>query len=272
MAAQPEGGGSSPFRDLKPSTSITVARSPALLIGKGWSALPEDQPGNSDTTPKPFVTRTLHRFGQDQAEIFAAPFRRSNIKWDVLFAASEGALIPFDEQIERGLPTTHLNLSHNIGNAMIASMGVASAAVWLTGIKTGNAHARETGNLEIEALANTFTVYTLMQLIAGRQRPDEGTGEGSFLRNHSVNTSYPGGHVMFTFAMATVIAHEYPKRWVQILSYGAATTIGAARFTGRNHFASDVFAGGILGYFIGTHIFHSRCKVGLSSACSRGEP
>jgi len=74
---------------------------------------------------------------------------------------------------------------------------------------------------------------------------------------------------MFTWAMASVIAHEYPKRWVKIVTYGAAFSVSATRFTGRNHFPSDIFVGSVLGYLIGTHIFHARCNEDFSEACHR---
>ena len=181
--------------------------------------------------------------------------------------AGTGTLIAYDEQAVRAVPKDFESASHLASNAAIVGTGLALGSVFIHGLKTDNEHAKEMGYLGLEALANTFTVYTAMQLLAARQRPFEGTGEGSFFRNHSVNTSFPAGHVMFTFVMATTVAHEYPKPWVQALAYGAALTVAGARFTGRNHFPSDLLVGSVIGYLIGTHIFHSHCKLGLSPAC-----
>jgi len=69
--------------------------------------------------------------------------------------------------------------------------------------------------------------------------------------------------------MASVVAHEYPRTWVKLLAYGAATSVSAGRFLGREHFASDIFVGSLLGYWVGEHIFHTRCEPGLSEACRR---
>jgi membrane-associated phospholipid phosphatase len=55
-----------------------------------------------------------------------------------------------------------------------------------------------------------------MQLVASRERPDEGTGNGRFRQHFGLNTSFPGGHAMFTWSMASVIAHEYPWKWVKM--------------------------------------------------------
>lgn len=108
-----------------------------------------------------------------------------------------------------------------------------------------------------------------MQFAAGRERPEEGTGNGRFWIHGGFNTSFPAGHPMFTWTMASVVAHEYPRTWVKVLAYGAASSVSVGRFLGREHFASDIFVGSILGYLIGAHIFHARCEPGLSEGCHR---
>jgi membrane-associated phospholipid phosphatase len=209
----------------------------------------------------------LNRGLLDQKQILVAPFRKKNLKWDALFLAGAGTLIAYDEQAARAVPKDWENASHLASNAAIVATGATLGTIFIHGLKTDNEHAKEMGYIGLEALANTFTIYTATQLIAARERPFEGTGEGSFFKNHSVNTSFPAGHAMFTFAMASVVAHEYPKPWVKALAYGAAFTVAGARFTGRNHFPSDLMVGSLFGYLISTHIFHSHCKAGLSPAC-----
>ncbi|MGA8617325.1 MAG: phosphatase PAP2 family protein [Candidatus Sulfotelmatobacter sp.] len=98
-----------------------------------------------------------------------------------------------------------------------------------------------------------------MQLIAGRQRPEEGTGHGDFLKHHAVNTSFLGGHAMFSWAMASVLADEYPKPWARVLGYGAAFTVTFSRFMARDHWSSDLFLGTALGLAIAENTFHAGC-------------
>jgi membrane-associated phospholipid phosphatase len=119
----------------------------------------------------------------------------------------------------------------------------------------------------VEALVNTFLIYTPMQFVAGRQRPGEGNGYGDFARHHNIDTSFPAGHPMFTIAMASVVAHEYPTPWVEALAYGAAGVVMGGRLLGRDHWSSDVFVGSALGYFIGSRIFHLHCNPQFSEAC-----
>jgi len=204
---------------------------------------------------------------EDQKEIYTAPFRPSNLKWDALFLAGTAALIATDRRISRTLHDTHLNISRDISNVSLVSTSIVSGAIWVYGRKGDHPHARETGDIELETLSNTFIVYTAMQFLAGRERPDEGTGNGRWWKHNGFNSSFPGGHAMFTWAMATVLAHEYPRPRYQALAYLAATAVTVGRFVGREHFASDVAIGTALGYLIGTHIFHAHCKVGISDAC-----
>ena len=79
-------------------------------------------------------------------------------------------------------------------------------------------------------------------------------------QHHALNTSFPGGHTMFAWSMATVLAREYPKTWVRILAYGAAGTVTVSRFMAHDHWSSDMLMGTALGFAIGTHIFHSHCE------------
>ena len=215
------------------------------------------------------ILRSVIRGLQDQGELYSAPFKPVNFKWDALLLGGTAVLIATDRRTTRALPTGHVNLFRNITNISLGSTSAAAGGVWAYGLKTKREHAKETGELELETLANTFLIYTPMQFIAGRERPEEATGNGRFWRHGGFNTSFPAGHPMFTWAMATVLAHEYPKPWVRFLAYGAATSVSMGRFLGREHYASDVLVGSVLGYAIATHIFHARCNPARSDACPR---
>jgi membrane-associated phospholipid phosphatase len=213
------------------------------------------------------IKKTARRFGKDQKEIYLAPFRVPNLKWDALFLAGTGILLATDRQASRAMPGNHVDISRNISTAGLSGTSAAAGILWFTGMATHNDHARETGALSAEALANAAPVYVGLQLLTGRERPIEGTGNGRFWRNNALNSSFPSGHALFTWSMASVIAHEYPRPWVKWLVYGTATAVSLARFTGREHFPSDVAVGSLFGYLIGRHIFNAHCKEGLSEGC-----
>ena len=213
------------------------------------------------------VSRSVRRGLEDQKQLYSAPFKISNLKWDALVLGATGGLIAADKPIERQLPNLHYDTYSNLSNLTLGGLSGSLIAMWAYGIKTDNPHLKETGELELESLADTFLIYTPMQLLAGRQRPGVGNNNGDFWKHHSVNTSFPAGHPMFTMTMATVLAHEYPRPWVQMLAYGAAATVSAGRFLGHDHWASDIFIGNVLGYLIASHVFHARCDPELSDAC-----
>jgi len=229
-----------------------------------------DDPGAPDESEEHgLVRRGVTRCFRDQKELYSAPFRRSNFKWDVMVLAGTAALLATDRRAERHLPGGNVDIYTNASNIALGGTVTALGLVWGYGMRTHNEHARELGSLEIETLVDTFLIYTPMQFIAGRQRPGEGNGYGDFARHHNIDTSFPAGHPMFTMAMASVIAHEYPKPWVEALAYGAGMTVMGGRYLGRDHWGSDVLVGAALGYFIGSHIFHSHCDPKFSKACHR---
>ena len=214
-----------------------------------------------------FVSRSVKRVAEDQKQIYLAPFKRSNLKWDALVLGGTALFLATDRHIENNLPGGHYQLYQDMSNIAIGGLAAGLGGVFLYGVKTDHHHARETGFLELEALADTFLIYTPMQLIAGRQRPGEGNGHGDFLKHHALNTSFPGGHAMFTWTMATVLSHEYSQKWVQVAAYGSAFTVTLSRYLARDHWASDMWVGSALGIGIGAHVFHEHCDPELSPKC-----
>jgi hypothetical protein len=247
-----------------PSFKVNALRMDTSGEGGGVSAAPHDP-----SRPHGFMGRMLRRGLEDQKELYTAPFKRSNIKWDGLVLAGTAAFLATDKRIEGQLPDGHFQTYQNTSNIALGGLAASLAGLWILGLKTEDPHLRETGNLELETVTNTLLIYAPMQFIAGRQRPGEGNGNGDFLSHHALNTSFPGGHAMFTWSMATVLAREYPKPWVRTLAYGTALTVTASRFLARDHWSSDMFVGSAVGFAIGTHIFHSRCAPGLSPSCHR---
>ena len=221
----------------------------------------EQQPG--------VVHRSVKRILEDQKGIYLAPFEPAHLKYDALLLGGTAVFLVTDRHIENNLPGGHYQFYQDSSNIAIAGLSATLGGVWLYGIKGDHPHARETGEIELETLVNTFLVYTPMQFIAGRQRPGEGNGHGDFLKHPMINTSFPGGHAMFTWAMATVVAHEYSQPWVRVLNYSAAFTVTLTRFLARDHWASDMWVGTGLGLAIGTYTFHQRCDPDLSSSCRR---
>ncbi|HEY1423316.1 MAG TPA: phosphatase PAP2 family protein [Candidatus Acidoferrum sp.] len=247
-----------------------------LLTADVCHGLPQDPQAGSPNAPAPdhssnswTVGRIVTRLAHDQASIYIAPFQKANLKWDFAFVASTGLLIATDRHTIGIVSRDNENISRDISNVGLYGTEAAAGAIFITGLVTDDAHAKETGFLTGEALLNALPVYGGLQLIAGRERPDQGSGHGRFFQDHAFGTSFPSGHAMFTWTMAAVIAHEYPRTWVKVLAYSTAAAVSVTRYTGREHFVADVAVGSFLGYFIGRHIFNLHCEPGFHNSCHK---
>jgi PAP2 superfamily len=267
-------GGPPPKRKVWQTDSISEYTAPPPgTFGEDWGeqnatgSSPQKQTQMQGSHYQGLVMRSVRRTLEDQKELYLTPFKPSNFKWDALVLGGTAGLIAADRHIEKHIGTAHYTFYQATSDVAIAGLGATLGGMWIWGIKGDHPHAKETGALELETLVNTFLIYTPMQLLAARQRPGEGNGNGDFWKHHNINTSFPGGHAMFTFAMATVVSHEYSQWWVQALAYSAATIVTVTRFTARDHWSSDMFIGSALGIGIGSHIFHAHCNPELSDSC-----
>jgi hypothetical protein len=72
-----------------------------------------------------------------------------------------------------------------------------------------------------------------IKLATNRERPNERTGAGGFwphgTRDYSLDSSFPSGHAAASWALARVIAAEYPGWLTKLGVYGFATAISESR-------------------------------------------
>jgi len=230
-------------------------------------------PGNSASDSMP---RDAGRFGErnlvpnmlvDQKNFWTRPLqiRPGDVHWLVPFAALTSALIGSDSSIEKELPTnsTLIKRSQNFSNFGLASLAGTAGAFYFWGRFTHDDHARETGQLSGEALANGVLVSSLIQEATGRDRPLDGNGQGRFGRG---GTSFPSDHAAAAWSLATVLAHEYPGPLTKLLAYGTASAVSVSRVTGYKHFTSDVFVGSALGWYLGRQVYQAHHSRELSGA------
>jgi len=135
-------------------------------------------------------------------------------------------------------------------------IGLVPAAFYIIGRTTAHPYAEKTALLAGEAVADSVVVYGVINAVTRRLRPSDipspGPYSDTFFRNKSiVDNSFPSGHTITAFAVATVIARRYrAHRWVPWVAYGVAGAIGFSRVTSEAHFPADVFLGAALGYSI----------------------
>jgi len=102
----------------------------------------------------------------------------------------------------------------------------------------------------------------------GRARPEDGKGTHDF-RPFSAKNAFPSGHAAQAFAMASVLSMRSTEPWVGWCAYGAAGLVGLARLGTREHFASDVVAGALVGTVMGRGVV--RINRGIRSRAGRAE-
>jgi membrane-associated phospholipid phosphatase len=206
---------------------------------------------------RPFAKKFAKNILQDQKAIWTSPFHmtRKDAQWWLTFAAITGVALATDGRTSRQLPNTadQRAYSRDISQAGAAyTLIPVAGAFYVSGVLAKNPKLRGTGLLGGEALADALVVGEVLKFAAGRQRPLEGDGGGHFFHGGG---SFPSGHALESFALASVIAHRrHNQKAVVIVAYGLATLVSASRFSGQKHYASDVVAGGVMGWFIGRHV------------------
>src|SRR5271170_421752 len=196
-----------------------------------------------DSSRGKFLTRWVKRGLRDQADIYTAPLHRSEMKWVIGLPVVTAVLIAIDKHASGALPRNPSSASADISDVGLFATAGAVAVLLIDGKAQGDSHAFETGVLGAEAMANSGVVYSVLQLIAERERPLQGTGQGNFFQTSGLDNSFPSGHTIITWTAASTIAHEYPKPWVEWLAYGTAATVSVTRFTSLQHFPSECSSG-----------------------------
>jgi hypothetical protein len=213
----------------------------------------------SDTErPVPLLRKLGGNVLLDQKEIWTSPFhmnRHNAVLW-AGFAAITAGLIESDHWSSRQLENSRgqvrwANHISNIGS-MYTIIPVA-AGFYGFGVLKNDSKSRETGVLGAEAMIDALVVSEALKFAAGRTRPDSTGEKGSFF---DAGSSFPSGHAITSWALASVIAHEYSHhKIVPILAYGLATVVSTARFAAQKHYASDIVVGGAMGWFIGRYVY-----------------
>jgi membrane-associated phospholipid phosphatase len=234
-----------------------LAHGPAPADATADKPLPDAPSASSAAESRSFageLGRGIVVIGKDEWTFIKAPFRLENLKYDLLFAAVLTPLFATDEQVARqvnpGWHDTGIAVSNGAMGAEIVTVG----GIFFTGLATDNVHAKDTGVATARGLADSVILYGALKAILARQRPSYATSEGNFFSGNWSSGSFPSGHSMFDWTIASVVAHEYPKWPVAVAMYGLAAASSTYRVTAGVHFPSDVVAGAAMGYLVGRYV------------------
>ena len=200
---------------------------------------------------------------RDQKDFWTAPLHMSKKQWEWTPPALVlgGLLIKADNNTESHAPTSQNTVSHaaTASNVGVAALSAAGAGLFLLGHMQKDDQKRETGILAGEAAIGVLADTEVFKYAAGRERPFTGSGTGRFFVG---GDSFPSEHSSVSWAIASVIAHEYPGPLTQLFAYGAAGGVSAARWAGHKHFASDVVIGAALGWYMGRQVYRAHSHYG----------
>jgi membrane-associated phospholipid phosphatase len=208
---------------------------------------------------------------KDQVGVWTSParIRAHDLIWLLPLGAATGVTLATDTDAMRDLShnASFNKESVNASNALLGGEIAIPVALYGVGLFKGDAHARETGILSGEALADSVVLDQVTKIIFRRERPLYNNASGNFFSsNAGKNNSFPSSHSMLAWTIAGVTAGEYPSKWVQLGTYSLATSVSLMRVLGQEHFPTDVLVGGAAGWLIGHYVFKKHSLRYLTNA------
>jgi membrane-associated phospholipid phosphatase len=229
---------------------------------------------------KGYLPSLLNNFGEQ----VTAPFRFTRKEWLITGAAIgiTAILLHFDNDIDKWATVQKqkhswvnktspviTNFGSIYGNSSVVAIGLLSAAF-------KKQKGVQTSLLATQAVITSGAWVQLIKHFTGREDPSAsyiysklpgGKWWGPFAqydqdvpvyKSVSSFDAFPSGHAATAFSIATVFASQYNNtKAIPIISYSMATLVGVSRLTEHQHWASDVFVGGLIGYLCGKQVVNN---------------
>lgn len=205
-------------------------------------------------------------FAYDTAYIVTSPFRittRQALTWGGILATT---LVIYNndaairDAVHDGREKPGLKWFHELGEFAepVGHMGIMNK-YWFGGLAVSYAAGSDKATrifgeiLESHFIAGLGKVAA--QSVAGRDRPYAGNGPDSW--GNADATSFPSGHSINIFQLATILSHHADRTWFTVGAYTVAAAVGVQRVASDAHWPSDV----LLSAAFGTAV--ARCVVNL---------
>jgi membrane-associated phospholipid phosphatase len=295
LSLSAQGGSAGDLKiDPAPRFSLAIRYTPSAPAISSRAAFAELLP-STPPAPEAFSFGSVTGdFLKDAGEIWTYPLhiRTRDILPIASVAVLTGILIGNDESIRKYLwdyRTTHAWVKAvspvltDIGS--YGAWGIAAAFLLFS---RAGSKSLETGVLATSAILQSGLLVTVLKGLFGRQRPfwdngvDRWNGPVGFIDrfasgNYGKYDSFPGGHSITAWSLATVLAMQYGGEhlWVPILAYTTATGVALSRVTEGKHWLSDCVVGSILGYVVGRMVVlnhRSRYHIAPAAGIVNGTP
>jgi Capsule assembly protein Wzi/PAP2 superfamily len=267
-----------------PIGAFPQAQSQEQTAGKEKDKTPAQSTGaagtndQKDGTPVPLSQSAKGlgvRFLKDQEQIWTSPAHLTWADADILVpvGVATGGFLATDTDFSKHLSNSpsRLNNSLTFSDVGVGALIGAGGGLYAWGQLTHDEHKKETGFISGEAAVNALVVTEALKFAFGRTRPLENPKyQGNFFQGGS---SFPSEHASASWAIASVIAHEYPGTLTGVLLYGLAGAVSMSRVTAKQHFPTDVFIGSLIGWYVGKQAYraHHDPELGGSEWLSYGE-
>ncbi len=139
---------------------------------------------------------------------------------------------------------------------------IVGGGLYGTGLIIKNEDIRVTGRMVFESFAIAGLITTISKSLIGRHRPYNNDGslvfEGPTFDLDFL--SLPSGHATVAFALSTTLANRINNTYASIGLYTLAAVTSLSRIYDDMHWASDVFLGSAIGYFVADFISGKKDK------------
>ena len=239
-----------------------VAGCMILTPGPSWS-----QPHDSIPSAHHYTLNAayLKSYWYDCRSIAVSPFHWNGGQWAGAAGVTVASLFVYtkDARIQEVFQKNRSRGGDRFSRVVLEPWGSGwyslplMGAFYLEGLIGKNERSKKTALLGIKTFIITGLYSRIPKYTLQRHRPFQDTPgqpekwEGP-LHGLSEYTSFPSGHAVSAFAMATVLASEYAEYpAITFLSYSLATAVSLSRIYDNQHWASDALVGAAFGYAMG---------------------
>lgn len=205
----------------------------------------------------------LRQFKDDFVDCFLAPAgwnQRDLFSLSVVLGGGF-VLLTTDEDVQDWVQEQRTSASDKVSRTVGplgggAVLGSLIFSLYLSGELFHQDSLRRTALQGLESWMISGVMVAGLKFLTGRARPTTGAPASTFkpFSGSSRYYSLPSGHASSAFAVASVIASNSDRLWVDLLSFTLAALVAVSRVHDNEHWPSDVFFGSALGYFVGRRI------------------
>ncbi len=201
----------------------------------------------------------LSQFGSESLQFIKQPTKWESNDWLKLGLISAGTILIMQTDLtvrEEFLKDKTYNESFPIEAGRI--WGEVYTTVFITGsfglhgLITNDLSTKKIGFEIVQSAIYAGVITQFLKVAVGRARPLTNRGSATYHQFTLLDDDFhslPSGHTTLAFSLSTVLSKNSKTDFLKIISYLPAVLTAVSRIYQDKHWVSDVFLGGIIGYF-----------------------